>query len=143
MNKLLLVAAAMLLPAVAIAQVTGPRYLDPSGGIHDAEGVFPLDAPGGPSFSRREIFALATSNTASAPVTTYGGAYILNQVCSTYGTVTVQALGPDGVTYQTIATYSAAPAGGGVALSLGSYQVVRVQLAGTAGCNIKLARVPA
>lgn len=127
----------------AAAQTTAPRHFNSNGILVDATGVFQVDAAGAPSVSRREVFMLATANVATAGATVYGGAYILNQVCSTYGTVTFQAIGPDNATYQTVATYTAAPAGGGVAVSLGSYQAVRVTLSGTAGCNVKLSRVPA
>lgn len=91
----------------------------------------------------QQVLPLAIANTASAPQAVYGGVYILNQVCASYGTVTFQALGPDGSTYQTVATYSAATATGGVEVKLGTRQVVMVTLAGTTGCFVKLARVPA
>lgn len=91
----------------------------------------------------QEALPLAIANVSSGPLPVFGGVYILNQVCTTYGTVTFQALGPDGASYQTVASYTSASATGGVELKLGSRQVVQVTLAGTTGCNIKLSRVPA
>lgn len=91
----------------------------------------------------QQVLPLAIANASSGPQAVFGGTYILNQVCTIYGTVTFQALGPDGATYQTVATYSAATATGGVEVKLGTQQVVQVTLSGTAGCNVKLARVPA
>lgn len=91
----------------------------------------------------QEAFALASANVASPPVAVYGGTYILNQVCTTYGTVTFQAQGPGGGAFQTVASYTAATTTGGVIFQLGTQQVVQVTLAGTTGCAIKLSRVPA
>lgn len=143
MKKLLALAAATALATAAVGQLIGPRYFDSSGGIHDAQGVFPIDAPGGPSVSRQEVFALATANVAVAQVQVYGGQYLFNPLCTTWGTVTFASLGPDQTTWQTIASYTAAPATPSVQLALGTRANVRVTLSGSAGCNIKLSRVPA
>ena len=91
----------------------------------------------------QETFALAIANTATGPTSVFGGTYILNPTCATYGPVTFQALGPDGAAFQTVASYTASTSTGGVVVQLGSRQVVQVVLAGTAGCSVKLARVPA
>lgn len=91
----------------------------------------------------QEAFALATANASTGPTSVFGGTYILNQTCASYGTVTFQALGPDGAAFQTVASYTASTSTGGVVVQLGSRQVVQVVLSGTSGCAVKLARVPA
>jgi hypothetical protein len=90
----------------------------------------------------RESFTLVTANVPSAPVTVFGGNYIFSQTCTTYGTLTLQARKADGTTYKTILTKTADDAGTDTGLSLGSFAVVRVTVAGTAGCSALLARVP-
>lgn len=92
--------------------------------------------------SPQEAFQLASNNTASTASTTYGGDYIFSQTCSGYGTVSLQVLGPNGSTYQTILTKSAADTAGGTGLALGSYASVQVTLSGTTGCSALLSRVP-
>jgi hypothetical protein len=144
MKKILALCAIAMLPCLpAHAQVQAPTYQGPNGETKGGDGVFPLDSTNGPSFSRREVFLLASANVASAAVNVYGGTYLLNQVCGGYGTVQFQSLGPDGVTYQTVASYTSASTTGGLAVQMGSFQTVRVVLSGTTACNIKLSRVPA
>ena len=91
----------------------------------------------------QESFQLAAANTPSAPVTLFGGDYILSQTCSGYGTLALQVLGADATTWSPLVTKSTADTAGGSGLSLGSYSVVRVALTGTTGCYANLARVPA
>lgn len=94
------------------------------------------------ALAKQEALALATSNGVASPVTAYGGDYIFAQSCTSYGTLTLQVRGPDGATWSTVATYTAADPGGGVLVTLGSAAVVRVALTGTTGCNATLSRVP-
>jgi hypothetical protein len=91
----------------------------------------------------RESFALVVANVPSAQATVYGGDYILSQTCTSYGTLALQVLGPDGATWQTVVSKTASDAGAGTGLSIGSFAKVRVTVTGTAGCNALLARVPA
>ncbi|WP_294138350.1 hypothetical protein [Sphingomonas sp.] len=91
----------------------------------------------------QEAFALASANVSAGPTPVFGGTYILNQTCTSYGTVTFQALGPDSASFQTVASYTSSTSTGGVEVKLGSRQVVQVTLAGTTGCAVKLSRVPA
>ena len=90
----------------------------------------------------QENFALVTANTASAPVTIYGGDYVFAQSCSGYGTVALQVRGPDGASFQTIVTKTAADSDGGAGVALGSNAVVRVTVTGATACNATLSRVP-
>jgi hypothetical protein len=90
----------------------------------------------------QQSFALVTANVAAPAITAYGGNYILSQTCGTYGTVTLQVRGPDGATYQTVVSKTAADTTGGSIISLASFANVRATLTGTAGCYVQLARVP-
>ncbi|WP_343528769.1 hypothetical protein [Sphingomonas sp.] len=90
----------------------------------------------------REAFQLASGNTASSPATLFGGAYVLTQGCTTYGTVTLRYRGPDGVTMIGMVSKTAADSGGGTVVSFGGGAIVDVSLSGTAGCNVALSRVP-
>ncbi len=92
--------------------------------------------------SVNDAITLASNNTASANKQAFGGTYIFAQICSGYGTVQLQVLGPDGVTWQTIASKTQADATGGTELKLGTAAIVRVTLSGTTGCSAQLSRVP-
>lgn len=61
----------------------------------------------------QEAFALASANVSAGPTPVFGGTYILNQTCASYGTVTFQALGPDGAAFQTAASYTSSTSTGG------------------------------
>lgn len=91
----------------------------------------------------RESVQLVAGNTTAAAVTLFGGDYILTQTCTGYGTLTVQARGPDGTAWLTLVTRTASDTGSGTGIALGSYAVVRATVTGTSGCNAVLARVPA
>jgi|HubBroStandDraft_2_1064218.scaffolds.fasta_scaffold268732_2 hypothetical protein len=56
----------------------------------------------GGTVSETKAFSNISATTASFPLK--GGKYMLACIASTYGTVTLQALGPDGSTYLTAAT---------------------------------------
>jgi len=96
-----------------------------------------------PTIGKQETLQLAAGNTPAAAVVVVGGDYIFTQVCATYGTVNLQVLGPDGVTYQTIVSKTAADTAGGTGLALGSNAIVRVTVSGTSDCAASLSRVPA
>ena len=106
--------------------------------------VTPVDAAHPlPTIGKQESFQLVSANTPSAAATGAGGDYILSQTCTGYGTLALQALGPDGVTWQTLLTKTSSDTAGGTGMSLGSYAQVRITVSGTTGCNTILARVPA
>lgn len=100
------------------------------------------DAPM-PVATRAERLLLASNNVAAAPVTAQGGVYVLNQMCSGYGTVVLRYLAADGVSMLPLVSRNGTDMGGGTSLYLGTGSVVDVQLSGTTGCSAYLARVPA
>ena len=91
---------------------------------------------------RQESFQLANNNVAAPAQTVYGGDYIFSQQATGYGTIALQVLGPDGATYQTIASKTASDATGGTGISLGSNATVKVVLTGTTAAYANLSRVP-
>jgi hypothetical protein len=137
MRKLLALACCLVASCQpAAAQQKAPRYLNPSNGAYmDAQGVFLVGT--------QESFQLVAANVPSAPATVYGGDYILSQTCTTYGTLNVQVLGPDGATWQTVLSKTASDTAGGSGFALGSYAQIRMTVSGTSGCNALVARVPA
>jgi hypothetical protein len=152
MNRLLI--ALLILPAAASAQTSRPvanqsntvgRTTLATGQVGE-EAVqvspanpLPVTVAGG--FSKQESFQLATNNVAANSVTAFGGSYIFSQVCTTYGSISLQVRGPDG-NFQTMVTKTATETGGSSVL-VGSGAVMRVTLSGTTGCNASLSRVPA
>lgn len=94
------------------------------------------------TINRTEAFQLATANTATAPVTLIGGAYVFTQTCSGYGSVTLRYRGPDGATMTSMLSKTAADTAGGTIASFGNGAIVDVALSGTTGCNVTLARIP-
>lgn len=98
---------------------------------------------GAPSVAgAQETLSLVTTNTPAAQQTVLGGTYIFNQQASVYGTVTLQVLGPDGATWQTVLSKTASDTTGGSSVALGSNAVVRSTVAGTTGAVATLSRVP-
>lgn len=91
----------------------------------------------------REAFQMVNANVAVAQVKVSGGDYVLAQIAATYGTVTLQVLGPDGKTWLTLVTKGASDAGSGSGVTLAADAVVRVTVTGTTGCYASLSRVPA
>ncbi len=94
------------------------------------------------TINRTETFQLATANTASAPVTLFGGSYVFTQNCTAYGTVTLRYRGPDGATMTAMLSKTAADSSGGTIASFGTGAIVDVSLSGTTGCSATLARIP-
>ena len=90
----------------------------------------------------REAFQLVNANTPGAPVSLYGGDYILDQICTSYGTVRLERRGPDAMTWIPLVTKTASDTTSGTGVTLGSFAVVRVTVAGTAGCYATFSRVP-
>lgn len=98
-----------------------------------------------PVGGKQESTALVVGNVARPAATLYGGSYILTQACSAYvgEGLTVSYRGPDGATFVPLVSKTAADAGGGTELTLGSGAVVRATIAaGTTGCEAQIARVP-
>ena len=95
-----------------------------------------------PVADRQESFALVVANSSAAPATVYGGRYVVTQNCASYGTVSVRYRGPDGVAMATLFARTAADAGGGTLVTLGSNAVVDATVADATGCNVSLSRVP-
>lgn len=95
-----------------------------------------------PVAAKAEAFQLVTANVASAPVTVYGGSYVVAQACAGYGTVTVRYRGPDGGAMLPLLTRTAADAAGGTLVSLGTATTIDATVTGTTGCNVSLSRVP-
>ncbi len=96
-----------------------------------------------PTGGVREAYQLITANTPGASVKLYGGDYILSQLCSSYGSLRLEVLGADGLTWLPLVTKTASDSGSGTGVALGSYAAVRVTVSGTAGCYASLSRVPA
>lgn len=141
--RMLIAAALALVPATAAAQ-DGYR---PGQSVSDTNpSPSKLRCWNGTAFEdctagRQEVARLATANTAAAGMAIYGGNYILNQACSTYGTVAFRYRGPDGTTMTTLLTRAGAE-NAGTLVQLGSGQFVDVVLTGTTGCNVTLSRIP-
>jgi hypothetical protein len=133
-------AAAQTYPKIVapstIVPPSGVAFTDVDGSTKVASSATPLPVAG-----RQESVALATANTASAPVTLYGGTYILTQACTAYGSVALRYRAPDG-TMLTLATKIAGDSGGGSTFQFGTAQIVDVLLTGTTGCNVTLSRIP-
>ena len=92
--------------------------------------------------SGQQILTLASANVSTGTKIAFGGTYVFAQLCSAYGTVNLQVLGPDGVTYETLVTKAAADSNGGTGVGLGPNAVVKVVLSGTTGCVVTLSKVP-
>lgn len=90
-----------------------------------------------------EAFQMVNANVSAGQVKVVGGDYVLAQTGVTYGTLTLQVLGPDGTTWLTLVTKGASDAGSGTGVTLAANAVVRVTVAGTTGCYASLSRVPA
>ena len=90
----------------------------------------------------QEGLPLATANVAAPAQTVYGGTYIFAQMATAYGTVALQVMGPDGVTYETVISKSATDTTGGTAIQLQGGATVKAVLTGTTAANVTLTRVP-
>ena len=136
--------ALALIPSAGTSQIKDKfgRPVDPNASaIVDKNGV-PID--GGnplPVAGRQEVVALVTANTTAPAATLYGGAYILTQACTAYGSVALRYRAPDG-TMMVLATKIVGDTGGGTVFQFGTSQVVDVLLTGTTGCNVTLSRIP-
>lgn len=147
MIRLLLAAAALSFCTPATSQTVRPAYR-PGGAATDTNPQ-PVQcrewnstiASWSPCVGG-EVFSLVAANTPAAAATVYGGAYVLAQACTSYGTVTVRYRGPDGATMLPLLSKTAPDAGGGTLLSLGSGAVIDATITGGAGCNVSLSRVP-
>lgn len=149
MRRLLPIALVFAAPASAPAQdVSLPAPYVPGTAIGFGSRGTPWTAvdPAHPlpvaPMPRQETVPLVTANAAAAPAGVIGGDYVFAQTCTGYGSLSLQALGPDGATYQTLLTRTAADTAGGTGIALGSGAIVRVATFGTAGCNAVLSRVP-
>ena len=141
------IATVMAAPPAVAQQVQAPAGYAPLTAPCVVQGdgrctAITADAPM-PVASRAERLVLASNNVAAAPATTLGGLYVLNQMCSGYGTVVLRYLAADGSTMLPLVSRSTGDSGGGTSLYLGAGTVVDVQLSGTTGCGVQLARVPA
>ncbi len=150
----------LLCAVVALAAVAAPAIaqVKRAGEVVNSPAVVALTLPNGTYITpgalvqidqrgdivvQREAFQLVNANTSSAPVTIYGGDYILSQLCGSYGTLRLEVRGADGLTWLPLVTKTASDSGSGTGVALGSYAVVRVSVSGTAGCYASLSRVPA
>ena len=99
------------------------------------------------SGGKQETLMLASASVAAASQTAFGGDYIWSATASSWpagSSVQLQALGPDGSTYQNLgAAKTASDTAGGTGVGLGSNAVVRVVIAG-APVNLyaSLSRMP-
>lgn len=96
--------------------------------------------------SKQETLTLINNNVAAQPQTAFGGDYIWS-VVGTFGgaSVQLQALGPDGATYQNIGAAKTAPdATGGTGVGLGTNAVVKAVVTGgtPTGLFATLSRIP-
>lgn len=95
-----------------------------------------------PTTGFADSFGLAAANVPASAVTVAGGRYVVSQVCSAYGTLTVRYRGPDGATMLTLLSKTAADSGGGTLITLAAGAVIDATVSGTTGCNATLVRVP-
>ena len=70
-----------------------------------------------------DSFAMSNSNASSANFALKGGTYTVDVIGSTFGTVTLQRLGPDGSTFLTAMTAFAANGTATADLPAGAYKV--------------------
>ncbi len=96
--------------------------------------------------SIQENIPLIVNNVATASRSAYGGDYVWN-VQGAFGgaSVQLQALGPDGLTYQNIGAAKTAPdTTGGTGVGLGSNATVRATITGgtPSGLYASLSRLP-
>ena len=73
--------------------------------------------------SSRDSFAMSNSNATSATFPLMGGTYTVDVIGSTFGTVTLQRLGPDGSTFLTAMTAFAANGTATADLPSGTYKL--------------------
>lgn len=131
----------LVLSAPACAQVAPPTFKNNLGKTVEGIGTFCPDAYKCAT-SPRESFQLVSNNVPLSQVTVFGGDYVLSQTCASYGTLSVQVRGPDGVTFITMFSKTASDTGNATGIVLGSYAVIKISVSGTSGCNALLARVP-
>lgn len=125
------------------------NYIGGGGATREAVGVVILGGVGGAPVqigSKQETLTLINNNVASQPQTAFGGDYIWS-VVGTFGgaSVQLQALGPDGATYQNIgAAKTSADTAGGTGVGLGTNAVVRAAITGgtPTGLFATLSRIP-
>ncbi len=132
--------------AQTLPQIEAPTNIIPPSGLafKAADGKSRIASPTDPLpvATRGEAFQLVTANATGPAVTLVGGTYVLTQLCTGYGTVTLRYRGPDGATMVGMLSKTAADSGGGTAVSFGTGAIVDVTLSGTTGCNVALARIP-
>jgi len=78
--------------------------------------------PSGPGKPNEMETVLSNSDATSAPFKLLGGWYQIDVIGATFGTVTLQKLGPDGSTYITAATAFSASGSAPVQLGYGTYK---------------------
>ena len=94
-------------------------------------------------FNLLESFQLVADNVATDAVTAYGGEYVFSQLASDYGTITLEILGPDQLTWQPLVVKTESDGtDGATGLKLGAYAQLRVALDGTTGAAASLTRIP-
>lgn len=129
----------------SLPQIVAPSNIVPPAGVAftGSDGKTYIAAPATPLpvAGKQESAALVNANAPAAAVTLYGGSYVLNQLCATYGSVTLRYRAADGVTMTPLVTKIAADAVVTV-LQFGSGAVVDATVTGTAGCNVTLSRIP-
>lgn len=120
----------------------------PAGGTGYASVCILVDASGAPVQvgSKQETLNLINNNVAAQPQTAFGGDYIWSVVGTFAGaSVQLQALGPDGATYQSIGAAKTAPdTTGGTGVGLGTNATVRATVTGGSptGLFATLSRIP-
>ena len=95
-----------------------------------------------PTAAKQEAYTLVSANEPTAPVTVYGGHYVVTQSCASYGTVTLRYRGPDGATMTPLISRTSADFAGGTLVAIGSNAIVDATLSNTTGCNVQIARLP-
>jgi len=95
-----------------------------------------------PTTGFADAFGLVAANVPASAVTVAGGRYVVSQLCSAYGTLTVRYRGPDGATMLTLLSKTAADSGGGTLITLAAGAVIDGTVSGTTACNATLVRVP-
>lgn len=133
------------LAQTSLPQIVPPSTIIPPAGVAfvGADGKTYIAAPATPLpvAGKQESAALVTANAPAAAVTLYGGSYVLNQLCATYGSVALRYRAADGVTMTPLVTKVAADTVATV-VQFGSGAVVDATVSASTGCNVTLSRIP-
>jgi len=143
--------ALFAVPSAALAQAAASSVQAPAGyAPMQATCVKQLDGTCAPVSATAPLpttgfadsFGLVAANVPASSVTVAGGRYVVSQLCSAYGTLSIRYRGPDGATMLTLLSKTAADSGGGTLVTLAAGAVIDATVSGATACNATLVRVP-